>query len=125
MGESEERVSLGAWVGALLRLRALWPLPGVLLLLLALPFVPDEAWREQFTTRRTLSRAELSIIISAVGSVFYWLVLVLSRRGLLYTGRRYGMREPTEAELQLVDLGLRLMCLLITYAAPVLLIWGH
>jgi hypothetical protein len=38
------------------------------------------------------------------------------------TARFWGMREPSEGELVLVEAGLRFLCLLITYAGPALLI---
>jgi hypothetical protein len=110
------------WLWTLLRLRALWPLPGLLLLLLILPWLPAAAWQPQFTTRRTLSEAELALVISGSGCVCYWLVLLLERAGLLRSSRSIGMREPSEAELSIAAWGVRFMCLAMAYAGPLLLL---
>lgn len=122
--DEPDRLGIRDWVRALLRVRALWPLPALFLLACLLLFAPPEAWRPQYTTRRTLAVAELSIVISLAGTVSYWLVLVLSNKGLFYTGRSPGMREPTDAELYLVEIGTRWMCLFMAYAGPALLIWA-
>jgi hypothetical protein len=125
MGDPSERPGTAharSWLWALVRVRALWPLPALLLLALMLPFVPADAWRAQYTTRRMLSRAELALLITGTGCVCYWLVLLLSGKGLLYSSRSWGMREPSDGELALVETGLRFLCLLITYAGPALLI---
>jgi hypothetical protein len=107
---------------ALLRLRALWPVPGLLLLLLILPWLPPSAWQPQFTTRRTLSEAELALLITGCGCVSYWVVLLLERVGLLRTSRSMGMREPSEAELSIAAALLRFLCLAMVYAGPLLLL---
>jgi len=125
MQEPEQRARTRDWVWALLRVRALWPLPALLLLAVLLPLAPEEAWHPQLTTRRTLSRAELALVLSGVGAALTWLLLLLSRRGLLFTGRSWGMREPSEAEERLAEAGLRMLCLFMTYAGPALLLWGH
>jgi hypothetical protein len=110
------------WAWALLSVRALWPLPALLLLVVMLPFVPADAWQAQHTTRRTLSRVELALLITGAGCACYWLVLVLSGKGLLYSSRSWGMREPSDGELMLAEAGLPFLCLLMAYAGPVLLI---
>jgi hypothetical protein len=115
--------SLRAWLWALLKLRAAWPVPGLILLAVLLPFLPLEAWRPQFTTRRTLSKAELAILISGLCCVMYWLVLLLGRLGLLNTRRGWGMKEPSEMELAMVEAGLRWACLIAVYLGPLMLIW--
>lgn len=125
MEEPESRPTLGDWLWALARLRPLWPLPALIVLIALLPFLPAEAWQPQYTTRRTLSKAETAMLISGLSCVMYWLVLVLGRQGLTYTRRSWGMREPSEAELVLVEAGLRFMCLFTTYLGPVLLIWAR
>ncbi len=118
----QERPSARDWAWALLRVRALWPLPALLLLVLLLPFVAAEAWQAQYSTRRTLSRAELAMVITGAGCIGYWLVLVLSGKGLFYSSRSWNMREPSDGELALVEAGLRLLCLLMAYAGPALLL---
>lgn len=110
---------------ALLRLPALWPVPGLLLLVLILPWLPDAAWQPQFTTRRTLSEAELALVITGSGCVSYWCVLLLGRLGILPSSRSWGMREPSEAELSIAMAGVRLLCLLMVYAGPLLLLRGR
>lgn len=124
MGDPEAKPRLRDWLWAMARIRALWPLPGVLLLVLVLPFLPEQAWRPQFTTRRVLSRAELALVLSAAGCVLYWLLLLLRNRGFLHTTRSWAMREPSEGEQALVEAGLRLVCLFLVYLAPALLIWA-
>lgn len=125
MDEEAAHAGLRTWLGALLKLRVLWPLPGLLLLGLLLPFLPPEAWRPQFTTRRTLSKAELALLCSGLSCLCYWLVLWLAHLGLLHSSRSWGMREPSEMELAIVALGLRFMCLLGVYSGPLMLIWGR
>ena len=125
MDEHEPRPPGRDRLWTLLRVRALWPLPALLLLLALLPFLPEAAWQAQYTTRRTLSKAEAAMLLSGVGCVMYWLTLVLGRRGLLYTPRSWGMREPSEGEQALAEAGLRLMCLFLTYLGPALLIWSR
>lgn len=110
------------WFWALLRVRALWPVPALLLLAVTLPFLPPEAWREQFTTRRMLSKTELALLCTGLCSALYWLVLLLGRLGLLHSSRSWGMREPSDAEQALAAAGLRLVCLLGVYAGPIALL---
>ncbi|HEX6244751.1 MAG TPA: hypothetical protein VFZ61_27720 [Polyangiales bacterium] len=125
MDPPEPRLTARDRLWTLMRARALWPLPALLLLMALLPFLPEEAWRAPYTTRRTLSRAELAMVLSGVGCALYWLVLVLGGKGLLYTPRSWAMREPSEGEQALAEAGLRLLCLTLTYLGPALLIWGH
>jgi hypothetical protein len=125
MADPEPKPRLRDWLWALLRVRALWPLPGVLLLLALLPFLPDQAWRPQYTTRRTLSKAELAMVLSAAGCVLYWLLLLLGSKGFLHTTRSWAMREPSDGEQALAEAGLRLVCLVLIYLAPALLIWSR
>jgi hypothetical protein len=120
--DRQERPGTRDWVRALVHVRALWPLPALLLLALLLPFAGDEAWQAQYNTRRTLARAELAMVITGAGCICYWLVLVLSGKGLLYSSRSWNMRDPSEGELALAEAGLRLLCLLMAYAGPALLI---
>lgn len=122
MDDRPERSSAREWASTLLRVRALWPVPALLLLALLLPFASAEAWQAQYTTRRTLSRAELAMVITGAGSFCYWLVLVLSGKGLLYSSRSWYMREPSEGELALAEASLRLLCLLMAYVGPALLL---
>lgn len=117
-----ERLGARAWLAALVRVRALWPLPAPLLLVLLLPLAPAEAWQAQYTVHRTLSRAELAIVITGAGCICYWLLLVLSGKGLLYSSRSWHMREASAGELALAEAGLRLVCLLMAYAGPSLLL---
>lgn len=114
------------WSWALLRLRPLWPLPALLFLALVLPFAPDEVWRSTMSRRRQWSLAELTLVMSGLGTLLYWLTLYLSRAGLLNVGSRsrWMMREPTEAELAILDAGLRFMCLLMAYSGPLLLLFA-
>jgi hypothetical protein len=114
--------ALRDWIWALLRVRALWPLPGLLLLAVTLPFLPEDAWRAQFTTRRTLSKAELAMLSTGVSCAMYWLVLLLGHLGLLHSSRSWGMREPSDAEQTLAAAGVRFVCLLGIYAGPIALL---
>jgi hypothetical protein len=113
-----------ALVWALLRVPALWPMPGLLLLALTLPFLPQEAWQPQFTTHRVLSKAEFVLVCSCVSAFLYWLVLLLGRLGLLHTTRSWGMREPSNAEQALAAAALRWLCLLGVYVGPIALLAG-
>lgn len=125
--EGERQPSLGDWMWALARLRPLWPLPALLFLAVVLPFSPA-LWVEQHAGRKVWSQAELALVCSGAGTLLYWLVLLLSRAGLLYgggTGRMHGMREPSGAELQLVELGMRGVCLLLAYAGPALVLFAR
>lgn len=116
------QTSRAVWLWALLRVRALWPLPGLVLLALTLPFLPEEAWREQFTTRRTLSKAELALVCTAASCILYWLMLLLDRLGLTHTSRSWGMREPSDMELAIVAVAMRGLCLVGVYIGPVVLL---
>jgi hypothetical protein len=115
----------GSRLGALLRVRAFRPVPGLLLLVLILPWLPGAAWQPQFTTRRTLSEVELALLITGCGCVSYWSVLLLERVGLLHSSRSMGMREPSEAELSIATALVRFLCLVMVYAGPLLLLRGR
>ena len=123
MERQADRPRLRDWLRALARLRPLWPLPALLVLALVLPFSPA-LWVAPITMRKTLSQAELALLCSGVGTLSYWLVLLLSHFDLLHHGgsRMHGMREPSPAEQRLVELGLRWLCLLMAYGGPALLL---
>jgi hypothetical protein len=120
----DTRPTLLDWLWALARLRPLRPLPALLCLGLVLPFSPA-AWVVQHMGRGVWSRAELALVCSGTGALLYWLVLLLSRAGLLHGSRVHGMREPSSAELALAELGLRAVCLLLAYAGPAIVLFAR
>lgn len=126
MEDEQQTPSWRDWFWALLRLRPLWPLPALLFLALVLPFAPDEVWRSTISRRRQWSLGELTLVMSGLGTLLYWLTLYLSHVGLLNAGSRsrWMTREPSEAELAILDVGLRFMCLLIAYSGPLLLLFA-
>jgi hypothetical protein len=109
------------WLVALAGVRALWPLPALLFLGLVLPFSPG-LWVLQFRSRRVWSVAELALVCSCAGTLLYWLMLLLSRAGLLGKGRTLGMREPSDLELRIVEVATLGLCLLMAYAGPLLVL---
>jgi hypothetical protein len=115
--------SLVDWLRAIARLRPLWPVPALLFLALVLPFSPA-LWLAPLSARKVWSQAELALVCSGAGTLLYWLVLVLSRLDLLHTGgsRMHAIREPSAAELRVVEVALRLICLLLAYAGPALVL---
>ena len=121
----DEKPALRDWLWALARLRPLWPLPALLFLALVLPFSPA-LWVAPLSARKTWSMAELSLVCSGAGVLLYWLVLLLSHFDLLHLSgsRMQWMREPSAAELRLVRVGLRWICLLLAYAGPVLVLFA-
>jgi hypothetical protein len=124
--DEDETASWRDWLWALARLRPLWPLPALLFLALVLPFAPDEVWRSTMSRRRQWSLGELTLVMSGLGTLLYWLTLFLSQAGLLNVGSRtrWMMREPSEAELAILDACLRFMCLLMAYSGPLLLLFA-
>lgn len=122
----QESPRLRDWLWALLRLRATWPLPALLLLALLLSFLPAEAWQSTMSRRRQWSKAELAMVMSGLGTLLYWLTLLLAHLGLLNAGSRslWMMREPSEAELAIAAIWVHALCLLLAYSGPALLLFA-
>jgi hypothetical protein len=115
------------WLWALMRLRVTWVVPALLLLGLLLLFAPPEAWQTTMSSRRRQwSKAELAMVMSGLGTGLYWLTLYLAHVGLLNVGARsrWMMREPSEAELAIAAIWVHVLCLLLAYSGPALLLFA-
>lgn len=125
MDGEADRPSLGEWLWALSRLRVLWPLPALLFLALALSFASEQVWLSTLKGRRQWSPAELAMVTSGLGSLLYWLTMYLSHVGLLHVNSpRFRGREPSPAEVAVFDMGVRALCLLMTYAGPAVILFA-
>ncbi|MFT3924189.1 MAG: hypothetical protein QM778_16765 [Myxococcales bacterium] len=98
--------------------RASWPLPAMLAVLVVVVCRP--ALWAQPPGHRSVSLGLISCAFTLLGSLGYWLTLVLSDAGLLHFRSRMGMREPSEQELAVADWFTRILCLLVAYGGVVL-----